>query len=125
LELLLGEVALIGEGGVLRVTLAALIGGLTSGGLIASSPEQQNGFILTTASSIYGYGWTLVIAAIIIFIVIYLDLFALIALLLARVINFIPGLRGRFGPDGSSLGWHQARPSRGLTLCQAALYYPF
>src|SRR5262249_31945333 len=74
-------------------------------------PKFTQQSYLDIAMSVYGLGWVFVFAAILIGLVIYFDLFAILAISSAWALSFlpIPTLWGRFGPNGSSLGWHQAR----------------
>jgi len=88
--------------------IVALFGGLEAQGFLPKFTQQS---YLDIAMSVYGLGWVFVFAAILIGLVIYFDLFAILAISSAWALSFlpIPTLWGRFGPNGSSLGWHQAR----------------
>lgn len=86
----------------------ALFGGLDAAKLLPTSMLGPNNFIVGAARAVYGYGWVLVLAAAVFGVVVYLDVFAFVALWAARVINYLPGVSGRFGPNGDSLGWYQA-----------------
>ncbi|HKI15929.1 MAG TPA: hypothetical protein VKA12_13165 [Roseiarcus sp.] len=91
--------------------LLALIGGLMGGvvpQLQLPGAETSIGHALI---GIYRLGWVLVLAGALAGVVVTLDVFARIELFATSVISGLPirGLEGRFGTDGRSAGWVQAR----------------
>jgi hypothetical protein len=61
--------------------------------------------------AIYSKGWLLVLATILVGATIHFDLIARAWVFGAALLSLlpVPGIHGRFGPDGDSLAWHNAR----------------
>jgi hypothetical protein len=97
--------------GLIAALLLAFVGALDAGNLLPALSHRLSLRSAEYARAVYHQGWALVLAAILAGIVIYTDLFVRITVLASRGLGFlpIPRLRGRFGPDGNSVSWHQAR----------------
>jgi hypothetical protein len=91
--------------------LAALLGGLMTGVVPGVSLPGSSTIFGRVCAAIYSSGWLLVIAAAALFASIYFDLVARLFLRAAGALSLVPTaqLEERFGPEGRSVGWYQAK----------------
>jgi hypothetical protein len=96
---------------LIAIACLASIGGLMAGaapGIRISGAETWFG---RTAVAFYELGWLVVILGVAVGGIAVMDLIARIVLIAGRIVSWTPiaGIEGRFGPDGRSLGWLQAK----------------
>lgn len=89
--------------------LLASYGAILRGKAMAPSVEFMSP-INPWSLFVYDHAWWLVIVACIAGVAVFFDLFSRIFVFGARLLSWlpIPTLHGRFGPNGESIGWHQA-----------------
>jgi hypothetical protein len=91
--------------------LAALLGGLMTGVVPGVSLPGSSTVFGRVFAAIYSSGWLLVLAAAVLLASIYFDVVSRLFLRAARAFSLVPTalLEDRFGPEGRSVGWYQAK----------------
>ncbi len=91
--------------------VAALFGGLLSGAVPGAQLNGADTQLGRAVERVYELGWVLVIGGVLAGVIVWFDLVARMFLFATRAVSLlpIPGVEGRFGPDGYSAGWLQAR----------------
>jgi hypothetical protein len=89
---------------------AALIGALENQNVLPAS-ITSTAWATWIVSTAYKIGWALLLIVLLGILAIWTDFIARVFVNGARLLSLlpVPGLRGRFGADGDSIGWHQAR----------------
>jgi hypothetical protein len=97
---------------VVFLMIAALVGALDAQHLLPYRLDISNSRVAVIVALAHDArsAWTLIVIAIVVNVAISVDVIGRLFVTTARIVSLlpIPGLRGRFGPDGDSTGWHQA-----------------